>query len=244
MGRKKRNRFSLVPTIRGRLTLWEEGKVLDLWVEALENSSLPALKELDPLDLAKMNCIRAKRFAGEGNFSKAVSSLLSLGIALPSDASIASMLEKHPRSESPPIVPNLSACSPVHLTREVVRKSATSFPTGSAPGALGFRPQYLYDLLRSSNPSISDNFLSALTGFSNMLVQGKAPRSVAPFLCSAPLIALKKPVSGLRPIAVGETLRRLVGKCVCLVHRLSIIFCTFTSGGRYTGWGGGYGPFV
>ena len=47
----------------------------------------------------------------------------------------------------------------------------------------------------------------------NVLVAGEAHSSIAPFLGGAPLYALKKDNDGVRPIAVGETLRRLVGKC-------------------------------
>ena len=42
------------------------------------------------------------------------------------------------------------------------------------------------------------------------------PAEAAPYLCGAKLIPLKKAVAKMaaRPIAVGETLRRLVGKTV------------------------------
>ena len=46
-----------------------------------------------------------------------------------------------------------------------------------------------------------------------MLVAGEACRGVASFLAGAPLYALRKPDGGVRPIAVGESLRRLVSKC-------------------------------
>ena len=45
-------------------------------------------------------------------------------------------------------------------------------------------------------------------------LQGKLPDDAAPYLCGARLIPLRKPGAkmAVRPIAVGETLRRLVGK--------------------------------
>jgi Reverse transcriptase (RNA-dependent DNA polymerase) len=42
-----------------------------------------------------------------------------------------------------------------------------------------------------------------------------APRELAPFIAGAPLTALVKRGGGLRPIAIGETIRRLVSKCCC-----------------------------
>jgi hypothetical protein len=47
------------------------------------------------------------------------------------------------------------------------------------------------------------------------MVAGLAPRQLAPFIAGAPLMALNKQGGGLRPIAIGETIRRLVSKCCC-----------------------------
>ena len=55
----------------------------------------------------------------------------------------------------------------------------------------------------------------------NILISGTAPLSIARFFAGARLIALNKIKEGcppdVRPIAVGETLRRLAGKCVCAI---------------------------
>ena len=60
---------------------------------------------------------------------------------------------------------------------------------------------------------------SSLRQVINILIAGKAPTSVSRFLAGASLIALNKIKEGCppdtRPIAVGETSRRLAGKCVC-----------------------------
>jgi Reverse transcriptase (RNA-dependent DNA polymerase) len=48
----------------------------------------------------------------------------------------------------------------------------------------------------------------------NRLASGRALISFAPWLCGAPLTALAKPNAGVRPIAVGEVIRRLVAKCL------------------------------
>ena len=56
-------------------------------------------------------------------------------------------------------------------------------------------------------------------GHVNLFASGKAPPMVARFLTAGTLIALNKLKDGsppdLRPIAVGESLRRLTGKCIC-----------------------------
>ena len=47
-------------------------------------------------------------------------------------------------------------------------------------------------------------------------MSGRASRLVAPWLCGAPITALHKKNGGVRPIAVCETIRRLVSRVCCL----------------------------
>ena len=47
----------------------------------------------------------------------------------------------------------------------------------------------------------------------------EAPATLAPHLAGATLHALPKKQGGVRPIAVGEVLRRLVGKLLCQAVR-------------------------
>lgn len=57
-----------------------------------------------------------------------------------------------------------------------------------------------------------DEVVAHLTAVCQLLARGEAPASLAPQLVGASLHALPKPSGGVRPIAVGESLRRLVGK--------------------------------
>ena len=59
----------------------------------------------------------------------------------------------------------------------------------------------------------AESFLTQLTAVVQLLAHGRAPGFVAPVLGGASLVALPKPTGGVRPIAVGEILRRLTGKC-------------------------------
>ena len=61
--------------------------------------------------------------------------------------------------------------------------------------------------------------MSQLTAVVNVLAQGRALSCVAPVLAGAGLVALPKPSGGIRPIAVGELLRRLTGKCLMSMVR-------------------------
>lgn len=86
-----------------------------------------------------------------------------------------------------------------------------SFPAGSTGGPDGLRPQHLRDLI--SNRETGAPLLSSLTTLVNCLFEGKCPPTVCPIFFGGRLIALQKKSGGIRPIAIGYTLRRLAAKC-------------------------------
>jgi hypothetical protein len=49
--------------------------------------------------------------------------------------------------------------------------------------------------------------------------RGDAPESLAPFLAGAGLTALPKKNDDIRPVAVGETWRRLTAKTLCAIYK-------------------------
>jgi hypothetical protein len=55
--------------------------------------------------------------------------------------------------------------------------------------------------------------LQVLSRFMNFVISGKVFDDIRPFFFWASLVALSKSEGGVRPIAFGCTLRRLVGKC-------------------------------
>ena len=75
--------------------------------------------------------------------------------------------------------------------------------------------KYKFVTMRSSFFRFSDQAISAVLDVVNLFARGEAPTSIAPYLCGASLLALKKKDDGIRPIAVGEILLRLVAKCLC-----------------------------
>ena len=85
-----------------------------------------------------------------------------------------------------------------------------SFPAGSAPGPTGLRPAHLKDCLK--RVSSSAILRIGMAAFVLGAIRGDLHGGIQQPLCTATLIPLKKKDGGIRPIAVGETLRRLVGK--------------------------------
>ncbi len=78
--------------------------------------------------------------------------------------------------------------------------------------------QHLLDAVASAEQGA---ILQALADVVNLLAAGRAPRDLSPHLAGASLIALSKEGGDVRPIAVGEVLRRLTSKCLCSTVRAS-----------------------
>lgn len=96
-----------------------------------------------------------------------------------------------------------------------VLASIQSFPKGTSPGSSQLRAQHLLDVLRGTTTPAAIDCLSELTTWINILLAGRAHPLISPWLCGAPLTALNKKNGGVRPIAVGETIRRLISKLCC-----------------------------
>jgi Reverse transcriptase (RNA-dependent DNA polymerase) len=123
------------------------------------------------------------------------------------------LCDRHPPAPSdrnPPSDP--SKVTNVQFTVEDVTSAIRSFPAGSTGGPYGVRPQHLRDL--TSNKETGTALITASTAFINLLMQGKCPPSVTQFIFGGRLIALQKKAGGIRPIAIGYTLRLLAAKCV------------------------------
>jgi len=105
--------------------------------------------------------------------------------------------------------PPVTSCAPLCLSRLEVEQAIRSFSPGSAGGLDGFRPQHLVDILDSSS---SGSFSDTLTAWSNLVLAGGVPLLVRQVFFGASLFAINKKDGGVRPIAVGLTLRRLVAK--------------------------------
>ena len=134
------------------------------------------------------NIRRATTCAQDARYGKAVSALLSLGTCPATEETLKEMRSKHP--EAPlPVLPPGPLPDAVRFDKELVRKKVDGFPTGSAAGASGTRPQFLKDILSCPNKAAGEDALTSLTNLTNHLVAGLAPRELAPFVAGAPLMA-------------------------------------------------------
>jgi hypothetical protein len=159
-------------------------------------------------DIAKTVQGKIEEFDVKGAV-RAVSSSDSLADC--SDAVAEEMRVKHPQGRAPTV--STSDATSATTTPGKVRKQILSFPAGSAGGPDLLRPQILKDLTAESNGEAAQRLLLAMTNFCNMVLSGTVPPPIRPFFFGANLFALGKKSGGYRPIAVGNTLRRLVAKC-------------------------------
>ena len=93
-----------------------------------------------------------------------------------------------------------------------MERAIRSFHRLSGGGPSGLKPLHLQQAL---GPELRDQVLEHTTALVQLFASGTVPMELAPFLAGVSLAALPKKDGGIRPIAVGDTWRRLVGKCLC-----------------------------
>ena len=168
------------------------------------------------VDPGRRKVASAISLAQDGLFGKACQVLTSSGVAPNNDDTWNLLISKHPSSACPaiPLPSNRDFTFPPDLSlMDILR----SFPKLTAAGPSGLRIQHLID---AAEVPLQTSLLHILRAVINLLISGSAPLDVAIFLAGGNLTALNKPVPGdIRPIAVGEALRRLTGKCLCAALR-------------------------
>lgn len=169
-----------------------------------------AVKKPDAATLLA-NAVSAK--IEDGNLRAAIRIMCSEDKPAPSSDNVyAQLLDKHPApsSERSPM-PDPQPTAAVQMTEADVLRAVRSFPAGSAGGPDGVRPQHILEMVNCRE--IGPELHPALAGFVNCLLQGEIHPQVSPVLFGGNLIALEKKSGGIRPIAVGYTLRRIAAKC-------------------------------
>ena len=189
-----------------RLKRWEEGERVALW----ETRQQP-LRSGRRAPTAEERRDMATNLAREGFDGKACAALLATGLLPETAETVAALRRLHPQ-RPPPSMPAMHDLPPApEIVPEVVAKALRSFPAASAPGPSGLRASHLLEACTAGG---SAGFLEQLAAVTSLLARGQACPDAAAVLAGAGLVAVPKQKGGARPIAIGEILRRLTGKCL------------------------------
>ena len=222
-GPRQGDAYSQARVVKERLRRWKEGDYAELWKEAVELTKTPpkgrkqrtGARAQQKKTLEQKNAQRAGQLAQEGQYRKSLQTLTSAGMAEHSRATEQEMRNKHPPASGPSsFQPSTPDVPQLQFTRAEVEKAAFSFRKGSAPGPSGLRPEHLRVTLKGAPINRTEKAGAALTRVVNLMAKGEVARAVAPYLGGARLHGALKKDGGLRPIAVGNLLRRLTSKLV------------------------------
>ena len=210
----KKKRYVMKALLHSRLERWLAGDLVALWRDTRLESSYRPVGPSKNVTVTQSNIKRAVAIAREGNFAKAVQSLGSSGTAAPNDMeALDELLHRHPQHA----LPDWSNDIPPSLTvsPDSVFAALRGFPKASSPGASQLQCQHLLDAIDANTSPSAKDCLDRLTRLLCFLLSGRADVRIAPWLCGAPLTALFKKQGGIRPIVVGEILRRLTSRLCC-----------------------------
>ena len=236
-GSGHRRQRRMICTLQNRLERWQAGERSSLWEEARtehqDRMGQSSTKKRSDKDIEKGKQQQALKYAAMGMPAKAVRSLTSIGMA-PADAHTeATMRAKFPAREALPADYELdSAPQSNEVTGEAVRNAVASMARGTAAGPSGLRPDVIKQMLEKGS---SSNTLGVMTLFVNLLLDGRAPRAVAPWLAGAAGYAFQKRAKrtaqdegategrlGVRPVCCGEAWRRIACKAILSTEKETI----------------------
>ena len=194
---------------------WSSGYFTDLWHLSVQRASFSTTKHHSKDDSTR-KVASAISFAQNGLYGKACQVLTSSGVAPNNDNTWRLMVSKHPTSACPsvPPMPLVDTKLPSDINIMAILRS---FPKLTGAGPSGLRIQHLID---AAEVPLQTPILHSLRAIVNLLASGNAQIEIATFLAGGNITALNKSTPGdIRPIAVGEVLRRLTSKCLCAAVR-------------------------
>ena len=127
-------------------------------------------------------------------------------------ATLNNLKERHPEAPAELTLPSAPENDDDHIpaSSESVKSGIHSFPAGSTGGPEGLKPGHLKQMIGAAEPG--RRLLESLTKLVNLDLKDTIPVDIQPIFFGANLCALSKKDGGIRPIAVGTTLRRLITK--------------------------------
>ena len=206
--------FTTPDEVRARLARWDAGDGPFMWAELADSARRHASKKSGAkrATVPTQKAERAEKLIREGQFSKALAALMSAPSKLRNAATRKALDLLHPkRHAGPRPVPGPKGpYTPITIDEALT--ALRSFRTGSSPGAMQIRVEFIREV---ADADASGGFLANFVAALNVLQRGAAPPCVRASFAGAALSALEKKDGGTRPIAAGESLRRIIGKVLC-----------------------------
>ena len=206
--------------VADRLKAWREGRDSDLWAEVLERAkNHQSFLNSQRAAESALNKKRALKYCQEGNLRKAIQALQSLGVHKITPTVIAELEAKHPQTRSkeptPEGIPEILERERVYarehpIQPEEVLRAIRKFPRAVAGGGSALSPAHLQDLVATEANNEEGSLVYALAAMLQRLVEDVQHPRIFEWLAGAPLTALIKEDRSVRPIAVGETYRRMI----------------------------------
>ncbi|KAK3241326.1 hypothetical protein CYMTET_48893 [Cymbomonas tetramitiformis] len=160
---------------------------------------------------AKNAYAEAMSLVKEGQLAKAIGRLDPGVLAPLQPETLEALAELHTAGDG---LPAQVQAAPLVLEEAAVEAECRRLPVASGPGCSQLRFEHLGAIFGAGDG------VHAIKHACEQLVSNRVPSGILPWLMGARLVALLKPGGGVRPIACGETLRRLTGKVVCRQMRM------------------------
>jgi hypothetical protein len=158
-----------------------------------------------------LNKARVLLALSEGRIAQACRELSPDNLAPENEETVESLRKKHPHYTWPdPLNPPPPDPAARLYTPKEVEEAVKTFPVGSGGGLSALKPDHIKD---ANQPHLHVSCIDALTSVINLIARAEVCGEVIPWLTGAVLMALKKKDGGIRPVAIGEVLRRIAGKC-------------------------------
>ena len=171
-GPRQGDAYSQAKQVKERLKRWGKGEYRQLWEEAVKMTKIPpkakgrrrtGVPEETVKKQQDKNGERATKLAQEGQFSRAVQTLTSQGMADATETTTEAMREKHPQKDPIEVPLSKTTVPQLKFTQIDVFNATKSFRQGSAPGPSGLRPEHLKVAVKTSSPDRANKALQGLS---------------------------------------------------------------------------------
>ena len=163
---------------------------------------------------------KALRLVKCGELSRAAKLLVSPGLAPVSAETVSKLASKHPTRVKNVPCPGDDMPQSISLSEPLFFATLSKLPRCSGSGPSGWNFEHFKTL--ASRATTAGKFFAVC----NLIAKGNIADGVAKLLSASRLIALPKSNGDVRPIAVGECVRRLTTKVLCLQKKESFAaFC-------------------